>query len=162
MSPPPTCWIFSQFVRHRKKCLGEFEFSSYIKENKSADNVYRLQKRKRVDTSLMWGHLWGFSCIFLVGLPSGPCLERGSGVLSYPQPLPQKGCTPHPTGTARVITHGQKSWLFPKLSCSQAKKGEGSQWAVPNLCPGICWARSRKSQASFSHQNKTSQIPWPF
>lgn len=45
--------FFSQFVRHRKKCLGEFEFSSYIKENKSADNVYCLQKRKRVDTSLM-------------------------------------------------------------------------------------------------------------
>lgn len=36
--------FFSQFVRHRKKCLGESEFSSYIKENKSADTMFTVYK----------------------------------------------------------------------------------------------------------------------
>lgn len=31
-----------------------------------------------------------------------------------PTPLPQKGCTPHTPGTARVITHGKEFDSFPK------------------------------------------------
>lgn len=54
---------------------------------------------------------------FLMALPSGPCLERDRGLFSpTPSPLPQKGCTPHPTGTERMLTQGKKSDSFPKLA----------------------------------------------
>lgn len=84
-----------------------------------------------------------------------------------PPPLPQKGCTPHLTGTARVITHGKKSDSFPKLAV--ARKG----W-VRGGCPGGLLltsmqmfffgggAQQERGRQGFSNQNRPSQIPWPF
>lgn len=59
------------------------------------------------------------SPLLLVGLPSGPCLGRGSGVFPHPTRLRQKGYTPHPTGTARVTTYGKKPDSFPKSAVAR-------------------------------------------
>lgn len=103
------------------------------------------------------------SCIFLVGLPSGPLSGTGSGVLPHPTQLPQKGCPPHPTGTARVITLGKRNVTLSQSRCGQARLTEGrgpSWWAAPDLHPGICWGHSSKKarQASIISTKRAKSL----
>lgn len=125
-------------------------------------NVYSLQKCKRVDKSLMWGYLWWFLAFSWWACPVVPAWGEAVECSPAPTPLPQKGCTPHPTGTARAITHGKKSWLFPKVSCSQAKRGEVLVACFWPLSRYLLGAEQEECEGSFSQQTKTSQIPWPF
>lgn len=97
------------------------------------------------------------SCIFLVGLPRGSCLGKRQW---HVPPT-----TPHSSVGLHTSLHRHKGndtwkeiWLFAEVK-GWAWKGEGD--------PGglfLTWVRVFASwrAGSFSHQNKTSQIPWPF
>ena len=103
--------------------------STLKKTSLQTHNVYGLQKCKLVNPQSEGTSGNGF-LHFLMGLPSGPCLERDRRLFSpTPPPLPQKGGTPHPTGTARMITHGKKSDSFLKLAVAR------QDW-VTGGCPG--------------------------
>lgn len=127
-------------------------------------NVYSLQKCKWVDKSPVWGHLWWFLACSWWACPV--VSVWGKAVVCSPIPilLSQKGCTPHPPGTARVITHGKKFDSFPKWAVASPglERGGvlvGCSWTLSRCLLGAQW---EESEATFSHQNKTSQIPWPF
>lgn len=119
---------------------------------KSANGLINTQSE---DTSGAFLH-------FPMGLPSGPCLERERGLFS-PTPYcgregPQKGCTPYPTGTARVITHGKKSDSFSKLAVAR----EG--W-VRGGCPGgllltsiqVFWGHTAEREGGRALVTRTEQ-----
>lgn len=76
----------------------------------------------------------------------------------HPHATPQQSCTPHPTGTARLVTHVKKSDSLPK---SKARLGEGRGEHPSGLLLTSVQVFARHTAGRFSHRTKQARFLGP-